>query len=124
MLRHTNCHAARSRSIQKGLYNALSPGFLDSATNARNDEVERSEPGVPGLCDYARNDEVEGPTLCSEYRDFMLRAQGQNDFGRGDGRAGLCIIDPSRNGPAARGRSIDKRSTRSIVAAPLKSEKA
>ena len=26
--------------------------------------VERSEPGVPGLCDYARNDEVEDPTLC------------------------------------------------------------
>ena len=42
------------------------PGFRDCA---RNDKVERSEPGVPGLCDYARNDEVEDPTLCGEYRD-------------------------------------------------------
>ena len=36
--------------------------------------VEHSEPGVPGLCDYARNDKVEDPTLCGEYRDVMLRA--------------------------------------------------
>ena len=28
--------------------------------------VERSEPGVAGLCDYARNDEVEDPTLGKE----------------------------------------------------------
>ena len=33
--------------------------------------VEHSEPGVPGLCDYARNDEVEDPTLCGEYRVVM-----------------------------------------------------
>ena len=36
--------------------------------------VEPSEPGVAGLCDYARNDEVEDPTLCGEYRVVMLRA--------------------------------------------------
>ena len=48
------CHAARSRSIQKGLQNALSPGLLDSATNARNDEVE-------------------DPTLCGDHRDITLR---------------------------------------------------
>ena len=46
VLRYPNCHAARSRSIQKGLQNALSPVFLDSATNARNDEAERSEPAI------------------------------------------------------------------------------
>ena len=36
--------------------------------------VERSEPAVPGFRDYARNDEVEDPTLCGEYRDVTLRA--------------------------------------------------
>ena len=71
MLRAHLCHAARSRSIQKGLYNALSPGLLDSATNARNDEVEEQpKPGVAGFRDYARNDEVEDATLCGEYRDL------------------------------------------------------
>ena len=39
------------------------PGLCDYA---RNDEVERSEPEVAGLCDYVRNDEVEDPTLCGE----------------------------------------------------------
>ena len=32
-------HAARSRSIQKQPCNDLTSGFLDSTTNARNDEV-------------------------------------------------------------------------------------
>ena len=36
--------------------------------------VERAEPGVPGFRDYARNDEVEDPTLCGEYRDVTVRA--------------------------------------------------
>ena len=41
-----------------------------------NDEVtaEQPKPGVSGFRDYARNDEVEGPALCGEYRDVMLRA--------------------------------------------------
>ena len=34
--------------------------------------VERSEPEVPGFRDYARNDEVEDPTLCGQYRDVTL----------------------------------------------------
>ena len=36
--------------------------------------VEPSKPGVPGFRDYARNDEVEDPTLCGEHRDVTLRA--------------------------------------------------
>ena len=36
--------------------------------------VERSELEVAGFRDYARNDEVEDPTLCGEYRDVTLRA--------------------------------------------------
>ena len=37
---HPTRHAARSRSIQKMTAERfISPGFLDSATNARNDEV-------------------------------------------------------------------------------------
>ena len=36
--------------------------------------VERSEPGVAGFRDYARNDEVEDLTLYGEYRDVTLRA--------------------------------------------------
>ena len=35
--------------------------------------VERSGPEVPGFRDYARNDEVEDPTLCGQYRDVALR---------------------------------------------------
>ena len=35
--------------------------------------VERSEPEVPGFRDCARNDEVEGPTLCGEHRNVTLR---------------------------------------------------
>ena len=35
--------------------------FLDSATDARNDEVEKQpKPEVPGFRDYARNGEVGG----------------------------------------------------------------
>ena len=36
--------------------------------------AEPPKPGVAGVCDYARNDEVEDPTLCGEYRDVTLRA--------------------------------------------------
>ena len=36
--------------------------------------VERADLGVPGFRDYARNDEVEDPTLCGQYRDVTLRA--------------------------------------------------
>ena len=35
--------------------------------------VERSESGTPGFRDYARNDEVEDPTRCGQYRDVTLR---------------------------------------------------
>ena len=35
--------------------------------------VERSEPGVAGFRDYARNDKVEDPTLYGEHRDITLR---------------------------------------------------
>ena len=44
------------------------------AVAASRKAIERSETGVPGFRDYARNDEVEGPTLCGEYRDVTLRA--------------------------------------------------
>ena len=48
------------------------PGFRDYA---RNDEVqEQPKPGVAGFRDGARNDEVEDPTLCGQYRDVTLRA--------------------------------------------------
>ena len=51
----------------------LSLRLLDSATNARNDEAERSEPAVTGLCDCARNDEVEATTLCAATRRVRRR---------------------------------------------------
>ena len=47
--------------------------MLDEAAQHLEKPVERYEPGVPGFRDYARNDEVEDPTLYGEYRDVMLR---------------------------------------------------
>ena len=71
------CHAARPPC-----HAARTP--LSCCAQSQHPEmpVERSELGVPGFRDYARNDEVEGPTLsakvenptlCGEYRDVTLR---------------------------------------------------
>ena len=56
------CHAARTT--------------LSRCAQSQHPErpVERSEPGVAGFRDYARNDEVEGATLCGEYRVVTLHA--------------------------------------------------
>ena len=49
------------------------PGFRDYA---RNDEVEEQpKPEVPGLCDYARNDPVEDTAPCGTHPPVMRRAK-------------------------------------------------
>ena len=59
---HTPCHAAQTTT--------------SCCAQSQHPErpVERSEPGVSGFRDYARNDEVENPTLCGEHPDVTLRA--------------------------------------------------
>ena len=69
------CHAAPpSVTLRKPPRHAAHP--LSCCAQSQHPEmpVERSELGIPGFRDYARNDEVEDPTLCDQYRDVMLRA--------------------------------------------------
>ena len=78
----TPCHAARIPAMRRAPppcganHHFMLRTPLSCCAQSQHPErpVERSEPGVPGFRDYARNDEVEDPTLCDEYRDVTLRA--------------------------------------------------
>ena len=74
--------------------------------------VESSEPEVPGLCDYARNDEVEDQTLCGEYRDVTPSQHITSSTGarRCDTWAKRLSISPSR--PSSSYRLMVRRKVR------------
>ena len=76
--------------------------------------VESSEPEVPGLCDYARNDEVEDQTLCGEYRDVTPSQHITSSTGarRCDTWAKRLSISPSR--PSSSYRLMVRRKVRGI----------
>ena len=80
---HTPCHAAQTATsccANRHVMLRKPPRHAAQTTpsccaQSQHPEmpVERSESRVSGFCDYARNDEVEDPTLGCEHRDITLR---------------------------------------------------